>query len=79
MVQKFPENTLFVSASGKNLLFFLWSLQRAGHQVHACIEWSRSSCLQGPFLSVMKCNFPVSSGDEKEVLYSDPLGGRAAS
>lgn len=70
---------IFICASMKDLLFFLWSLQCAGHQVPVThrieflLLWAWLS------LSLMKWDFLASSGDEKEVLYSPALDGGATS
>lgn len=58
---------IFICASMKNLLFFLWSLQCAGHQIHVTHRTELRLLCAWLSLRLMKWDFPVSSGDEKEV------------
>ena len=58
---------IFICASMKNLLFFLWSLQCAGRQIHVTHRTELLLLCAWLSLSLMKWDFPVSSGDEKEV------------
>lgn len=74
-----PWKYRIVIASVRDLLFFLWSRQYAVHQVHVTRRTELLFLYAWLFLSLMKWDFPVSSGDEKDVLDSDPLDRRATS